>query len=143
MATMEGVAAHNTDHGLGRLLIEAVYFLILVVTVTGWTVIGFLVWVPLLIRTTMLLTAVVLYATLFGDQDRVVRAEQGLYIAVRFYLRGFEHFMNFYRQRHEARPQGGLLPSEVRWKEMIVQCAWVIVAWSAVYFSVHSIFARL
>src|SRR5450755_2647870 len=42
------------------------YVLILAVTVIGWTVIGFLVWVPLLIRTTMLLTAVVLYATLFG-----------------------------------------------------------------------------
>src|SRR5580700_5243465 len=117
MATIEIVGAHNTDHGLGRLLVEAVYFLILVVTVTGWTVIGFLVWVPLLIRTTMLLTAVVLYATLFRDQGRVVRAEEALSLAVSFYVRGFEHFIGFYRQRHGGRSDNELMPSEIRWRE--------------------------
>lgn len=143
MATIEAVTTQHTDRGLGSLLVEAVFLFILVVTVGGWAIVGFLVWVPLLIRTTMLLSATVLYSTLFGDQDRVVNAEQNLYFAVRFYLRGFEHFVNFYRRRHEATPKAGLLPSKIHWKEMVVQCVWVAVAWSLVYFGVHALLSRL
>jgi hypothetical protein len=143
MATIEVVTTQDSRHGLGSFLIEAVYLLILIVTVGGWTIVGFVVWVPLLIRTTMLLSATVLYSTLFGDQDRVLLAEQGLYFAVRFYIRGFEHFVNFYCNRHEGKPQGGLLPSKIHWKEMIVQCVWVVLAWGLVSFSVHSLFTYL
>jgi hypothetical protein len=137
--------ARISHRSFGDLLIEAVYVLILMVTVGGWTVVGFLVWVPLLIRTTTLLAAVVFYSTLFRDQPRVTRAEQSLHFAVRFYLRGFEHVINFYRHRHaEEAPSGLLEPlSEMRWKEMIVQCLWVVGAWAIVYFSFHSLLARL
>jgi hypothetical protein len=141
--TLEVVSSHDPHGGLGGFLIELVYLFILIVTVTGWTVVGFFVWVPLLIRMTMVLTGVVLYSALVGEKDRVTHAQQGLYFAVRFYLRGFEHFITFYRQRHEGEPQGGLLPSEIRWKEMIVQCVWVIVAWGIIYLSVHSLLSRL
>jgi hypothetical protein len=143
VATLEVVSSHDAHGGLGGLLIELVYLLILIVTVTGWTVVGFLVWVPLLIRMTMVLTGVVLYSALVGDKDPVTKAQQGLYFAVRFYLRGFEHFITFYRERHEGEPQGGLLPSKIRWQEMIVQCVWVIVAWGIIYLSVHSLLSRL
>jgi hypothetical protein len=91
----------------------------------------------------MLLTATVLYSTLLGDKDRVVQAERGLNFAVRFYLRGFEHFINFYRHRHESEQQEGLIPEQIQWREMIVQCAWVVVAWTIVYFSVHSLISHI
>ena len=129
-------------HGFADLLIEIVYALVLVTTVGGWTVAGFLVWVPLLIRTTTHLVAVVFYSTLVDDQARVTRAERHLHLAVRFYVRGFEHFINFYRQRHAAETLTGLL-TEMKWRELVVECIWVIAAWALLYFGTHFLFSAL
>jgi len=57
----------------GRYLIESVYAFILVVTVGGWAVLGFPVWLPLLVRTTTLLAGSVFYASLFRDQPRMLK----------------------------------------------------------------------
>jgi hypothetical protein len=127
----------------GSVLVEIVYRVILVVTITGWTVVGFFVWVPLLVRTTTLLAASVFYATLFRDQARVVTAQNALHFAVRFCVRGFEHFLKFYRERHEPEPPGGLFEqlSEMKWKELVVECVWVLGVWAGVYLIVHGVTA--
>lgn len=140
MATVESTPQPYHPTGVSGFLIEAVYFLILLVTVGGWTVVGFCVWVPLLIRTTTLLAAAVFYATLFHDQDRVTNAERSLYFAVRFYLRGFEHFITFYRHRHDVeRPPGYLGQlSEMKWKELLVECIWVAGVWAILYLAFHT-----
>ena len=136
---MATVSPSLSPHKFGDLLIEIVYTLVLLTTVGGWTIAGFLVWVPLLIRTTTHLVAVVFYSTLFRDQARVGKAEQYLHLAVRFYLRGFEHFINFYRQRHAPEPPSGLLEplSEMKWKELLVECIWIVGAWGILYYSTH------
>jgi hypothetical protein len=125
----------------GRFLIEGVYAFILVVTVGVWTVLGFVVWMPLLVRTTTILAGSVLYASLFRDQPRVVHAQRSVHFAVRFYVKGFEHFFVFYRQRHEPDPPVGLLEplTTMKWKELLVECVWVIGVWTVTYFVVHSL----
>jgi hypothetical protein len=145
MAIAENVPLRASRSSFGELLIELVYGLVLVTTVGGWTIAGFLVWVPLLIRTTTHLVAVVFYETLFRDRARVTRAEQHLHFAVRFYLRGFEHFINFYRDRHAPEPPTGLLEplSEMKWRELLVECIWVIGAWAVLYFGGHFLFSSL
>lgn len=129
----------------GERLIEMVYVLILLVTVAGWTLIGFAVWVPLLIRTTTLLAGTVFYATLFRDRARVVLAEQRLHFAVRFYVSGFQHFINFYRQRHDQEAPIGLFEplSELRWKELAVECVWIAGVWVVLYVVFHPLTVAL
>ena len=131
--------------GVGEHLIEGVYALILVVTVGGWSVAGFAVWVPLLVRTTTLLAAAVFYATLFRDQARVINAERTLHFAVRFYVRGFEHFLTFYRQRHDLEPPPGLFEplSQMKWKELLIECGWVVGVWAVIYLLVHGVVAAM
>ncbi|HEY5177585.1 MAG TPA: hypothetical protein VII95_18660 [Terriglobales bacterium] len=145
MSSVQDPPAAETSTGAGNYLIEGVYVLILVVTVGGWTVAGFAVWVPLLIRTTTLLAAAVFYATLFRDQARVINAQRSLHSAVRFYVRGFEHFLSFYRQRHDPEPPVGLFEplSEMKWKELLVECVWVVGVWAILYFVTHSLIGGL
>jgi hypothetical protein len=125
----------------GHFLIESVYAFILIVTVCVWTILGFVVWLPLLVRTTTILAGSVLYHNLFGDRPRVVQAERSVHFAVRFYVKGFEHFLIFYRQRHEPDPPVGLLEplTTMKWKELLVECAWVLGVWAVTYFVVHSL----
>jgi len=127
---------------VGDYLIEGVYGLIVVVTVVTWAVIGFMVWVPLLIRTTAVLAGTIFYATLFRDQARVVNSQRSVHMAVRFYIRGFEHFVTFYRQRHDPDPPIGFLEpiSDLRWKELLIECLWVICVWAMLTFTTHSLF---
>ena len=149
MTLIEDPSSTVVRTGAGDYLIEAVYSFILVVTVGGWALAGFAVWIPLLVRTTTLLAAAVFYATLFRDQARVVNAQRSLHFAVRFYVRGFEHFLTFYRQRHDPEPPIGLFEplSEMKWKELVVECIWVLGVWAGIYLVVHSftgwLFGRL
>ena len=131
--------------GAGEYLIEAVYGFILITTVGVWALAGFAVWIPLLVRTTTLLAAAVFYATLFRDQARVLNAQLSLHFAVRFYVRGFEHFVAFYRQRHDPQPPVGLFEplSEMKWKELAVECIWVAGVWAIVYLLLHSMTAAV
>lgn len=122
-------------------LIECVYAFILVVTVITWTFLGFIVWIPLLLRTTTILAGTVFYASLFRDQPRVIHAQRSVNYAVHFYVRGFKHFLNFYNQRHEPEPPMGLFEplSTMKWKELFIECIWVLVFWIASYFLLHSV----
>jgi hypothetical protein len=104
------------DTGLSHYLSEAVYAVMLVVTVDAWTVLGFAVWLPLLVRTTTLLAGSIFYAGLFRDQARVINAQRSVHFAVRFYVRGFEHFLSFYRQRAVPDPPVGLFEPQTTMK---------------------------
>ena len=145
MTAVQNAPPTGSPSGAGDYLIEGVYALILVVTVGGWAIAGFGVWVPLLVRTTTLLAAAVFYATLFRDQPRVTSAERSLHFAVRFYVRGFEHFLAFYRHRHDPEPPIGLLEplSDMKWLELFIECLWVVGVWTVLYIVVHALFGWL
>jgi hypothetical protein len=145
MNSIESTASEQLHRGLAYYLIEAVYAVILVVTILGWLVAGFAVWVPLLIRSTTMFAAAVLYASLYGDQKRVDNAKGIVYYAVRFYLRGFQHFVDFYRERHSPASQESVFEplSEKKWMELLVDCLWVLGVWTALYFVTHPLLAAL
>lgn len=139
MSIVQDPAVSDRSTSVSNLLIEGVYAFILVVTISTWTVAGFGVWIPLLIRSTTLLAASVFYATLFRDQTRVTLSKNNLHFAVRMYSRGFQHFIDFYRQRNDPEPPVGLFEplSEMKWKELFVECAWVAGVWILLYFAWH------
>lgn len=134
-------AAEHVEVGsFGYRLEELVYFLILIITVAAWAVIGFLVWFPLLIRTTVLFSASVAYCSLFRDEARVQRTRDALHFSVHLYAHGFRHFLEFYRNRRSPEATEGLLEplAELKWRELIVECIWVIVVWSLTYLAFHT-----
>jgi hypothetical protein len=130
---------------LAEYLIEGVYAAIFAITLAVWTVVGFVVWVPLLVRTTSIMAATVFYAVLVGDQGRVAVVERGVHFAVHFYVRGFRHFFDFYEQRHHPETPTGLLEplSELKWNRVAVECVWVFVVWAAIYLIIEPVVAML
>jgi hypothetical protein len=140
LETIEKENAPSAIDRFGHYLIEAVYAAILGVTVGAWTLLGFVVWVPLLVRTTTLLAGTVFYVSLFRDPARLAHAQSRVHFAVRFYTRGFQHFLAFYRQRGEPEQPVGLFEplSTMTRNELLVEGAWVVTVWIATAFAVRA-----
>lgn len=133
-------SAPSAGDRFGHQLIEGVYAVILGVTVGAWTALGCVVWVPLLVRTTILLAGTVFYVSLFRDQARLAHAQRRVHFAVRFYARGFEHFRAFYRQRREPETPVGLFEplTTMTRRELLIEVVWVGSVWMAIVFAVIS-----
>ena len=63
-----------------------------------------------------------LHHPLDGDVLVVAAGVGSVHFAVRFYVRGFEHFVVFYRQRAEPDPPVGLFEplTAMKWKELLM-----------------------
>lgn len=124
-----------TGDRFGQHLIEGVYVVILGVTMSAWSVLGFLVWVPLLVQNTIFLAGTVFYVSLFRDQIKLAEAQGRVQFATRFYARGFEHFRVFYRQRGQPdTPVGFFEPlAPMTRGDFLVQGLWVVTVWGAVW----------
>ena len=139
LAAIEKQSAPSAVDRFEHYLIEGVYGAILVVTVGSWAVLGFVVWVPLLVRTTTLLAGTVFSVSLFRNPARMAHAQAGVHFAVRFYGRGFEHFLGFYRQRREPETPAGLFEplTTMTRDDLLVECVWVVTVWIATVFTVY------
>jgi hypothetical protein len=139
LAALEKQSAPSAVDRFEHYLIEGVYAVILAVTVGAWAVLGFVVWVPLLVRTTTFLAGTVFYISLFRNPARMADAQSGVHFAVRFYGRGFEHFLGFYRQRREPEKPAGLFEplTTMTRDDLLVECVWVVTVWMATVFTVY------
>lgn len=140
LASIDKQRAPSAADRFAHYLIEGVYAVIFAVTVTVWTVLGFLVWVPLIVRNTIFLGGTVFYVTLFRDQVKVAEARNQVHFAARFYARGFDHFRAFYRQRREPEAPIGLFEplSTMTRDDLLVEGLWVVSVWSAALFVVRT-----
>ena len=140
LAAIEQQNVPSAGDRFAKTLIEGVYAVILVVTVGAWAILGFVVWVPLIVRNTILLAGTVFYASLFRDQIRVADAKGCVQFAARFYGRGFEHFLAFHRQRHEPEAPVGLFEplTAMTRDELLVDCLWVVTVWGAAALTVNA-----
>lgn len=131
LASIEKQRMPSTGDRFEYYLTEIVYGAILGVTVALWAVLGFVIWVPLLVRGTTLFAATVLYVSLIRDYERLALARQSVHFAVRFYARGFEHFFMFYRLRQEPESPVGLLEplAVLTRRDLLIQGAWVASVW--------------
>ena len=135
LAAIEEESDPSVWDRFGRSLIEGVYAVILGVTIGAWTLLGFVVWVPLVIRNTILLAGTVFYVSLFRDKAKLTFAQCQVQFAARFYARGFEHFLACYRQRGEPYPPVGLFEplTAMTRGELLVDGLWVITVWGTVW----------
>ncbi len=140
LAAIEEESPPSAGDRFGHYLIEGVYALILVVTASAWIVLGFVVWVPLLVRSTARLAGTVFYVSLFRDQPRLAHAQSRVHFAVRFYPRGFEHFRAFYRQRGEPEQPVGLFEplTTMTRGELLGEGAWVASVWIGTAFTARA-----
>lgn len=145
LATMEKRNAPSAVDRFGQFLIEGVYAAILVVTVGAWAVLGFVVWVPLLVRTTLFLAGTVLYVSLFRDLAQLARAQSSVHFAVRLYSRGFEHFRAFYRQRGQPEQPVGLFEplTAMTRDDLLVEGVWVGTVWVGAVFAMNAAVSAL
>ena len=135
----------STGDYLAQRLIEGVYAVILGVTLAAWTVIGFVVWVPLLVRHTAFLAGTVFYCSLIRDQLKVAEAQGRVQFAARFYARGFEHFLEFYRRRREPEAPVGLVEPLTTMTRggLLAESALILAVWVAIVYPITSLVAGL
>jgi hypothetical protein len=135
LAAIEEESDPSVWDRFARALIEGVYAVILGVTIGSWTVLGFVVWVPLLVRNTIFLAGTVFYVSLYRNQATLAYAQGQVQFAARFYARGFEHFLSFYRQRAEPYPPVGLFEplTTMARGDLLVDGLWVVTVWGAAW----------
>ena len=140
LAAIEHQNVPSIGDRLAQHLIEGVYAVTLAVTTAAWAVLGFLVWVPLLVRNTILLAGTVFYASLIRDQISVAAAKDCVQFAARFYGRGFEHFRAFYRQRSAPEAPVGLFEplTGMTRGDLLVDFLWVVTVWVAAAFAANA-----
>lgn len=112
----------------------ALVYVVLVVTLGVWAVVGFIFWIPMLVRTTTSFSSVLLYATLFGkDPSDFGRP---LVFATTFYIAGFKNIMNALLQTDRRSSAGGF--SAFQWGRYLLEICWAGVFW---YFLLYSLFS--
>lgn len=101
---------------------------ILILCLALWSIIGFLFWIPLLVRTVAVFSAGILYATLTRE-DPAVYGRQ-LQTAVTFYADGFRRTVMALSVRADA---NGAAPKgpPFRVARFLVEIAWAGVFWVA------------
>jgi len=104
-------------------LIDFLRLAVLVVALVIWSVVGFVFWIPLLIRQITMFSVLILHATLTNQDPSA--AGVGLDLAVTFYANGFRKIISaMYRERHTGSEAG----MEFRPLRFMAEMAWTTVS---------------
>jgi hypothetical protein len=105
-------------------LVKVVMGLMFVVVVFAWSVIGFLLWIPLLVRATTVFSAMVVHATMSGQRLDGLRGH--LEAACRFYPNGFKiayEVINLPSNNHPT-------PVQVHYGRVAAESIWTVLFWA-------------
>ena len=103
------------------------------IVVTAWTVIGFILWIPLLVRATTVFSAMLVHACFTRQHPDVLRSH--LESASRFYPDGFRIA---YDVVHLPSTQYSSPPA-IRFGRVFAECAWTLVFWTLLLTLFHPI----
>ncbi|HEV7473099.1 MAG TPA: hypothetical protein VGN90_03555 [Pyrinomonadaceae bacterium] len=107
--------------------VSVVMFIIFIITLAAWAIIGLVFWIPILTRATTVFSGMILYATLTHQKADAVG--EYLRIASGFYANGF-------RTMKEAiyPPPGRLEPTKIDFKvgRFISELLWMAIFWLVV-----------
>lgn len=111
-----------------ELTVAVMTFIIFIVSMVAWALIGLVFWIPILTRATTVFSGMILYATLTGQKADALR--DYLRLASGFYANGF-------RITTEALypPKGSASPSEIEFHlgRFIVELLWTSAFWFVVF----------
>ncbi len=110
-----------------ELLVNTVMFVVLALVLAVWAVVGFLFWIPLLTRATVVFSASVVHAAITGQHSTSMR--EYLKDASRFWFQGF------LIAKHALYPPKGQPPSwkiKIRMGRILAGSLWTAAFWLAV-----------
>ncbi len=107
-----------------------VRYVVLGTTIAIWTVLGFLCWVPLLVRMTASFSVAILYCTLTNADSSYLR--DPLDGAITFYSRGFSMIITILSPNREDLPIGSRF--EFQGERVLLEIAWAVVFWASILF---------
>jgi hypothetical protein len=102
-------------------LIKAVMFLVLLVTLAIWAVVGFIFWIPLLTRATTIFALLLLPAALTHQDLSGIR--HGLEAACGFYFRGFRSAVAAIYEPSES------VPVQIHFWRVLIEMFWAAAFW--------------
>lgn len=120
-------------------VVRVLFWIIAVIVTVLWSVIGFLIWIPLLTRMTMLFTAAILTTMLTGRDP--TDAERKLEFAIMFYARGFY----LLRETFSGTTHHGQfdLPQPQHVGRLIIEIIFCLVFWGGIFLGWAAFTGRL
>jgi len=124
-----------------RFFILIIRIIVLVIVLVFWSLFGFVFWIPLLTRTIALFSFNLVYTMLMANpKEYTERLKTGLYIAIEFYIEGFNRIFNV------MFPGGGenstteqvktKLFENFKWARFIGELIWTLIFWGTVIGSI-------
>ena len=104
-------------------IITAIMWLMFLIVVTAWAVIGFVLWIPLLVRATTVFSAMVVHAAITGQKPDVLRGH--LESASRFYPEGFRIAFDVIHKPTNSQPHAG----HIQFWRVFAECLWTLAFW--------------
>lgn len=105
--------------------------LIFAVVVTIWAVIGFFLWIPLLVRATTVFSAMIVHAVITGQKPDALRSH--LESACGFYSEGFRIAFDVIHNPTNGQPQ----KLDVRFWQVFGECLWTLAFWIFILMIFH------
>lgn len=104
-------------------IITVMMWLMFLIVVTAWAVIGFVLWIPLLVRATTVFSAMVVHAAITGQKPDVLRGH--LESASRFYPDGFRIAFDVVHKPTNSQPH----PVHIQFWRVFAECLWTLAFW--------------
>lgn len=108
------------------LLVAPVKYFVYLVSLAIWAIVGFIFWIPVLVRSTASFSAAILYATLTGTAANHIGAQMNA--AISFYFRGF----NLIRDAMFAPRQVADELPPFRLLQFISEALWAALFWGII-----------
>ncbi|SUS06165.1 hypothetical protein DF3PB_2490002 [uncultured Defluviicoccus sp.] len=108
-------------------MVYAIKFLIMILVMVIWSVLGLLLWIPLLFRVVAGYTMIVMAST-FSNQDTRTAGKM-LDKATRFYVDGFKKILDSVWEEDA----GEQVSIDVKWMRFFLEALYSVVFWFLVY----------
>lgn len=110
-----------------------VMFFVLVVSLLVWAIIGLIFWIPLLLRTTIMLLAVIFHAAITRQDPFMMM--NSLEAAASFYFNGFKNAINTIK--NEAPDSAATI--KIKFSVIVIEILWTALMWLVILILFHFI----
>lgn len=120
-----------TEESLAGRISSTLLRVMMIVVWGVWAPIGFLLWIPLLVRATIVFAAFVVHAAITGQDPTHLR--QHLEAAIDFWFAGFR----FARETVQPQSSSVRRPFESQTSRVLIEILWAIAFWVALTLLIH------
>lgn len=112
-------------------LVAPVRYVVYLIALTAWAVVGFVFWIPVLVRATAVFSSMILYSTLTGVRSKYLGRH--LDAAIIFYVSGFRRIGEaMFAAVFEAESDSDELPP-FKISQFFMEAVWATAFWLSIY----------